>query len=239
MADAASIGADERMKTVLALLREDLMVDQAAALHGVSSTEIESWRAAYLEGAKKGLEASAAQGEGELGEVELSRRELDALVASASEINGRIKWSPLATAVVITQLLAYGGVAVLATSFEALPKFVQDVGPVVVGAAFVIGFVLFFAGLREDNKNAKALLRGGEKRRARIIEMETTGVRINKKPEIRFTLLIYPKHDREAPRAVIHKQTVGPLHISKLDKGVVLDLRCNPEDLDEMLIDWG
>lgn len=123
--------------------------------------------------------------------------------------------------------------------------FIDEPKQLAAGLSMATPFIIFgiFAGLacllmpmmRKANHQAN-LLKTGRRATGIIKDMKTTGLRVNKQPEVRFSLSVYAR-EHDAPYPASADRIISILEIPRYQPGATLALRVNPEDPEDVVIE--
>jgi hypothetical protein len=134
----------------------------------------------------------------------------------------------------VVPALLVGGLALAATQHPALYGVLAWFGPLaVIGGGFASLAAVLWPLARRDAAEER-LRRVGERVEGTIAEIGGTGVRINKAPLLRLTLVV---EDAGEPRTVVTDVLVPAHEAWRYRPGAVLPLRVDPDNLDHVVVD--
>ena len=108
------------------------------------------------------------------------------------------------------------------------------IGQIWIGVAVLVGIIYLLIGRRASRM--EGLRQTGLPGTAQVLEMEQTGVYINENPQVRMKLQVQAQG--LAPYQVEKKATVPLIAIGMLGTGRPLTVYVNPQDHEDIFIDW-
>jgi putative oligomerization/nucleic acid binding protein/uncharacterized protein DUF3592 len=115
-----------------------------------------------------------------------------------------------------------------------LEQLLPIVLPIFFVGLFVLIFGLAFGPLVVDGIRHNRLRANGETAEAIILDIQETGVRVNRQPRVKITLEVRPSL-RSAYQATTHK-IVSYFEISKYQPGSVMEVKFDPNHLQNVVI---
>jgi len=106
---------------------------------------------------------------------------------------------------------------------------------IITFGALGFAFYMVYVKVIKPGQNNKRILQTGDPGKAKVIMLSETGVQINNRPQVAFTLEVTPDRTRR-PYQIQTKMVISMLQIPQFQPGARLLVRIDPNDPNQVAI---